>query len=70
MTNVTQVERYGVLTFEDAKMDAARKAHCLCLRCSRLKPDARNNCPMAEVIFRTKGMAVGVSRCQEFEARP
>jgi len=63
------VERYGVMTWADQELDALRRTNCLCRRCKRLKPDRPDNCPMAEVVYalcKTKGMAMGVSRCQDF----
>lgn len=69
---VAYVERYGVMTHESAEMDAARHKHCLCLCCDNLKPGELTNCVMAETMFalcKTKGMAMGISRCMDWQPR-
>lgn len=65
-----RVTKYGKETWQDQELDAVRRKCCLCLRCTKFQPGEPDNCAMAEVLFalcRTKGMAVGVSRCAEFE---
>jgi len=67
--HVVRVMRHGVETTESPEMDAARREFCLCLHCGNLKPNDPKNCVMAETMFalcKTKGMAMGISRCEDF----
>lgn len=72
MDKPEKVVRYGMVTWENQKLDQLRRDECLCLHCSNLKPNSPDNCTMAEIFFKLCqrfGMAMAVSRCSEWRLK-
>ena len=68
-----QVERYGMLVWENGTAEAVRKEECLCLHCDSMRPGSQEHCPIAQQFYeicKTHGTALGLSRCAVWKEKP
>ena len=66
-----QVERHGMLVWENGTAEAVRKEECLCLHCASMRPGSQEHCPIAQEFYeicKVYGTALGLSPVR-FEKR-
>ena len=71
MQTPVRVRRYGSMVWETPK-DAERKDDCMCLHCSRMKPDEDDHCSLAAAFYevcRNGGNAFIMTRCGDWCAK-
>jgi hypothetical protein len=67
-----QVERYGLLVWENPTAEAIRKEECLCLNCGRMKPGQPDHCQVAAAFYeicKVNGNAFVLSRCAHWNPK-
>ena len=67
-----QVERYGMLVWENGTAEAVRKEECLCLHCASMRPGSQEHCLVAQQFYeicKTYGTAFVLSRCAGWNER-
>ena len=47
-----QVERHGMLVWENGTAEAVRKEECLCLHCDSMRPGSQEHCPIAQQFYK------------------
>jgi hypothetical protein len=66
------IDRYyhhGHYVAVDSALKGKHREHCLCFRCPRFKPDAPENCDVAELLFRIDvlfGLVTPVWECAKY----
>src|ERR1035441_4888105 len=68
-----QVERYGMLVWENGTAEAVRKEECLCLHCASMRPGSQEHCLVAQQFYeirKTYGTAFVLSRCAVWKEKP
>ena len=65
-----QVEKYGVLVWQNPTIEALRREECLCLHCARIDRDCGGEgCTIAGDLFaicKRENVAFPVSRCPKW----
>lgn len=66
-------EHFDGVVWTNQAMDRARKAHCLCLNCAKMKPREADHCRIASEGYefcKRNNIAFCMTRCPEWEPRP
>lgn len=66
---VLQEEHYGRNVWTNRLMDEARREHCLCLNCARMKPGEPDHCEIAQDLYavsKTHDTAMMITRCPDW----
>jgi hypothetical protein len=70
MGNIIRYKHHGELVSVDADLKGTHKKHCLCYKCACFNPDKpKDNCHMAEILFRVclmANMVTPVYECASF----
>jgi len=69
MEKPVQVKKYGQYTWNLPLLDLARRQHCLCFHCDRMRPSEPDHCAVAEAFYKIcveNGNAFIMTRCKHW----